>query len=78
MDTITKDYNVRFIIFGLSFYTVMIYLFISMFVLLEGYKDKGNEQYNQYECQKHDRVTTYIFPAYKLGCWLGEEVKENK
>lgn len=46
----------------------VIYLFISGLALLNGLV-------SPFGCTRKETNGSYLFPAYKVGCWLGEEKK---
>lgn len=49
---------------------IIIFLYLTIFVvcMMFGIQDSGKRA-----CYKQTRIEL-AFPAYKLGCWLGEEV----
>ena len=59
----------------ISYGTTMIYFIVSAIVLVIGVMDSTHSYRG--DCKKVKRIH-YVFPAYKLGCWLGEEIPEKK
>jgi len=49
---------------------------INLFTLIFGI---NNKSVSPTKCDPpFSRLNTYVMPGYKLGCWLGEPVEENK
>jgi len=56
-----------------------VYIFASLIFFTSGYDDKVRHQlYNREDkCSFQTRMTVYVFPSYKLGCWLGERINDE-